>query len=79
MAGNEAWASAPHHLAQYRTLVGGRGGTIALGAIRRILSDLVRDELDAALHRKGAAQSAEEIPREFIVQHIVGAYMAVLT
>src|SRR5260370_27880261 len=30
------------HIDLYRALVGGRGGAIALGTIRRILSDLVR-------------------------------------
>src|SRR5882757_2951292 len=33
------------HRNHYRALVGGRGGTISLGVIRRILSDLVRSEL----------------------------------
>jgi hypothetical protein len=43
-------------------LVGGRGGAIALGTIRQILSDLVRNELAATLDKK----SAEVIPREFV-------------
>lgn len=32
------------HVDLYRALAGGRGGTVALGTIRKILSDLVRDE-----------------------------------
>jgi AcrR family transcriptional regulator len=59
------------HLDLYRALVGGRGGTIALGTIRRILSDLVRNEL--------AAKSADAVPRELVVQYVVGAFMAVMT
>ncbi|HWF95674.1 MAG TPA: TetR/AcrR family transcriptional regulator [Xanthobacteraceae bacterium] len=63
------------HRNHYRALVGSRGGTISLGAIRRILSDLVRGEL-AATARKN---SANAIPRELVVQYVVGAFMAVLT
>jgi len=63
------------HIDLYRTLVGGRGGVIALGTIRQILSDLVRNELAATVHKK----SADVIPREFAVQYIVGAFMAVMT
>jgi AcrR family transcriptional regulator len=63
------------HIDLYRALVGGRGGAIALGAIRGILSDLVRSELAAT----SGKNSAEAIPRELVVQYVVGAYMAVLT
>lgn len=63
------------HIDLYRALVGGRGGTVALGTIRRTLSDLVRDELAASADKN----SADVIPREFVVQYLVGAYMAVLT
>jgi hypothetical protein len=61
------------HEDQYRALVGGRGGTVSLGAIRQMLSDLVRDELAAT-----DKDSADVIPRELVVQYVVGAYMAVL-
>lgn len=61
------------HLELYRALVGGRGGTVALGAIRDVISDLVRDGL--AVDRN----AADAIPREFIVQYVAGAWMAVLT
>jgi hypothetical protein len=37
------------HIDLYRALVGGHGGTVALGAIRQILSDLVRNELAATV------------------------------
>lgn len=63
------------HLDLYRALVGGRGGTVALETIRRILSDLVREELAATADKK----SADVIPRELVVQYVVGAYVAVLT
>jgi len=63
------------HIDLYRALVGGRGGTLALGTIRQILSDLVRDELAATAD----TNSADVMPRELVVQYVVGAYMAVLT
>lgn len=62
------------HRDHYRTLVGGRGGTVSLGTIRQILSDLVRDELGATADKN----SADVIPRELVVEYVVGAYMAVL-
>ena len=63
------------HRDHYRALVGGRGGTVSLGTIRQILSDLVRDELAATVDKN----SPDAIPRELVVQYVVGAYMAVLT
>ena len=63
------------HMDLYRALVGGRGGAVALGAIRQILSDLVRNELAATVDKK----SKDAIPLEFVIQYVVGAYMAVLT
>jgi AcrR family transcriptional regulator len=59
----------------HRALVRGRGGAIALCSIRQILSDLVRDELAAT----GGNSSSDAVPRELVVQHVVGAFMAVLT
>ncbi len=61
------------HIDLYRSLVGSRGGTVALETIRVILSDLVRQELAAA------GGNGEDVPRELVVQFLVGAYMAVLT
>jgi AcrR family transcriptional regulator len=63
------------HRDHYRALVGGRGGTVSLGAIRQILSNLVRNELMAIADRK----PADVIPRELVVQYVVGAYMALMT
>jgi AcrR family transcriptional regulator len=63
------------HRNHYRALVGGRGGAISLGTIRQMLSDLARNELAAIVGKK----SMDAIPRELVVQYIVGAYMAVLT
>src|SRR5712671_4019013 len=62
------------HIDLYRALVGGRGGTVSLGQIRQILSDLVRNEFAAV-----GKNSADTIPRELVVQYVVGAYMAVMT
>ena len=63
------------HIDLYKALVGGRGGAIALGAIRQILSDLIRNELAATVDKK----SADAIPRELVVQYVVGSFMAVMT
>lgn len=57
----------------HRGLVG--GGTVALGIIRQILADVVWDELATTASKNSAAA----VPREFVVQYVVGAYMAVLT
>src|SRR5260370_20713951 len=62
------------HRDLYRALVGGRGGTVSLGQIRQILSDLVRNEFPASVGKN----SADIVPRELVVQYVVGAYMAVL-
>lgn len=51
-----------------------KGGAIALDTIRQTLCDFVRDELATTGVKDGAG-----FPRELVVQHIVGAYMAVLT
>jgi hypothetical protein len=63
------------HRDHYRALVGSRGGTVSLGTIRKILSDLVRDELAATTGKN----SADAVPHELIIQYVVGAYMAVMT
>src|SRR5216683_1301163 len=60
------------HIDLYRALVGGRGGTVSLGQIRQILSDLVRNEFAATVGKNSA-----DIPRELVVQYVVGAFMAV--
>jgi AcrR family transcriptional regulator len=63
------------HRVLHRALVRGRGGAIALCSIRQILSDLVRDELAATR----GDNSSDAMPRELVVQHVVGAFMAVLS
>jgi AcrR family transcriptional regulator len=62
------------HIDLYRALVGGRGGTVSLGQIRKILSELVRNEFPATVGKN----SADNVPCEFVIQYLVGAYMAVL-
>lgn len=63
------------HLDHYRTLVGGRGGAVALAKLREMVTDLVRRELAVMITRR----STEDIPREAAVEYVVGAYMALLT
>ena len=63
------------HIDHYRTMVGGRGGAVSLSAIRDILSELVRNDLVV----DGDKISADAVQHEFIVNFVVGAYMAVLT
>jgi AcrR family transcriptional regulator len=63
------------HIELYRALVGGRGGVVALESIRRILSDLVRDELTAS----HGEEFVDAIPHELVIQYVVGAFMSVLT
>jgi AcrR family transcriptional regulator len=63
------------HIDQYRALVGNRGGAIALGTIRQILSDLVRDEL----HANAGKNPNRAVPQELVVHYVVGAFMAVMT
>lgn len=56
----------------YRALVGGRGGMVAVNEIRRILSDLVREELPDV-------DRDEAVPRELRVEFVVGTFLTVLT
>lgn len=63
------------HLDLYRALSRGRGGAAVIGGIRQILSDLVRDEVAPLIDKT----ASDAVPREFVVQYLVGAYMAVLT
>ena len=60
------------HAHLHRSL-GNRGTTIVLDKIRQILCDLVRAEFATVEKGKDAP------PREFVVQYIVGAYMAVMS
>jgi AcrR family transcriptional regulator len=65
---------AREYLNVYRALLGSRGGAIGLGTIRRILCDLVDAEL-----KRTATGNSTEIPRELVVQYVVGGCMAMLT
>ena len=64
---------AREHIDLYRALAGGSGGAMALGAIRQIIADLFRADLAAA------GKAPDSTSREFAVQYLVGAYMAVMT
>ena len=66
---------AREHIDLYRALMGTRGGAVALGTIRQILSDCVRAELAGPATKT----SAEVVPRELVIAYVVGAMMAVLT
>ncbi len=55
--------------------IGPRRGAVSLGAIRKILFDLLREELRAAIGKN----SADTIPRELIIRYVVGAYIAVMS
>ncbi|RWA64530.1 TetR/AcrR family transcriptional regulator [Mesorhizobium sp.] len=55
----------------YRTMIGGRGGAVTDNEIRLILSEMVRQELSSTLRD-------DAIPRDFVVQFIVGAFLTAL-
>lgn len=63
------------HLDHYRTLVGGRGGAVALAKVREMVRDLARRELALTV----STRTTEEIPLEAAVEYVVGAYMSLLT
>jgi AcrR family transcriptional regulator len=65
---------AREHMHLYRALVGSKGGAIALDTIRQTLCEFVRGELATT-----EGKDTTGVPREIVVQHIVGAYMAVMT
>jgi AcrR family transcriptional regulator len=60
------------HIDHYRALVGSRGGPVALAAIRQILAE----QLIAELAVNGTDNA---VPTRFVVEFLLGAYMAVLT
>jgi len=66
---------ARNHLDHYRTLVGGRGGTVALAKVRQMVTSRVRDELALVCTDDDRAA----LPDEVAVQYVVGAFMAMLT
>lgn len=55
----------------FRALVGGHGGTVAVNEIRRILSDVVREDLADIYHD-------DLVPLDLAVQHVVGTFITVL-
>jgi len=56
----------------YRAMLGGQGSIIAVSEIRRVLSELVKEELPA-LEEDGA------VPRELMLQFVVGTFLTTLT
>jgi hypothetical protein len=62
-------------LDKFFTVVDWDQRTVSLRTIRKILSDLVHNELAVTVDKN----SADVIPHDFVVQYVVGAYMAVLT
>jgi hypothetical protein len=55
----------------YRALVGARGGAIAIGEIRGILAEIVKQELSGV-------QDSETLPRDVRIQFVVGAFLIML-
>jgi AcrR family transcriptional regulator len=61
------------HVHLHGTLMGSRGGTIALDMIRHMLCDVVRREFFAA-----GKKPMDGVNRELIVRYMVGAFMGVV-
>jgi AcrR family transcriptional regulator len=68
------FSHARDYLDLYRALAGGRGREVALGGVRKILFELVRNEVVATNGKDSAA-----VASDLSIQFIVGAYMATLT
>jgi AcrR family transcriptional regulator len=62
------------HMHLSRALVGSKGSGIALDIVRQTLCEFLQGELETAEDK-----DANGVPRELVVQHVVGAYIAVLT
>lgn len=71
----DLFAHARDHVDHYRTLVGGRGGTVVLRKLKDTATDLVRAELTTA----SSSKASDAIEREAAIQCIVGAFMTLLT
>jgi AcrR family transcriptional regulator len=56
----------------YRALVGGRGGAVAVNEIRRMLADILKQELSSDRHD-------ETVPQDVRIQFAVSAFLTVLT
>ncbi len=61
------------HVDHYRAIASGRSSAMALDSIRKLLSDQVKAELRADRDFGSA------MPRDFMSQYLVGAFMSVLT
>lgn len=57
----------------YRALVGRRGGAVVLRWFTKMVSDLIREDLEKLPPRK-----VSEVPLDVTVQFLAGAYMSVL-
>jgi AcrR family transcriptional regulator len=60
------------HRHVYRALISGRGGAIATSEMRRVLSDVVRNELTASWDDR-------MVPRDLAVEFVVTTFLTVLT
>ena len=64
---------AREHVRDYDALAGGKGRTVALGTVQKIVSDLVREEFAT-----GRTETPQGVRRDFAVQFVTGAFMALL-
>jgi len=71
----DLFAHARDHVDHYRTLVGGRGGTVVLRKLKDTVTELVRAEFTSA----SGSKVSDAIEREAAVQYFVGAFMGLLT
>jgi AcrR family transcriptional regulator len=59
----------------YRAMVGKHAGAVVINRLSKVLTDLVREDLSAIKF----AHCAQNVPREALIQFIVGSIMSVLT
>lgn len=64
---------ADEHRRLYRALVGRRSGAMVQQRIRRVIAELVRDELSAA-----SSDEELRVPLDALVEHVVGSFVGVL-
>lgn len=63
------------HRNVYHAIVGRQSGTIVLGELRSMLGELVRSDLKTVR----ANECAPELPRNVVIQFVVGSLMSVVT
>jgi len=63
------------HRDVYHAIVGRQSGTVVIGELRSMLADLVRNDLKSF----DPARIGSDIPRNVMIQFIVGALMSVIT